>query len=300
MFYCNGKFWCKYNAFNQQLHLLQPSGIWTLMAVEVWLLSIIAWKCLVPLMKTKMCDRTVHDIVVKVMSQSEDLTQSQLKLFWGFVLKNIISYFFQNSLSFCVTKKLTLYNKKHAQRRSCIFTDQPQLPCLCQLRWGAAHVCSEGLKHSCSYEMNTILSCGCLISGVSHRRHRNRVNANEMWWKVSPRVAQAEHTSSDYCTINHPCVNASAFILRTPIRHRTCAARVINLGLEKEHRRASCGNNTHSDSQRSQATSRKTMFCRLCFSGSGSISIFRYSWGVQIYSIKPGLLRKQSDHFNDE
>lgn len=87
---------------------------------------------------------------------------------------------------------------------------------MCRVWWGAA--LQRMIKQRCNRELNTLLSCGCLISGVSHRRHRNRVNANETWWKASPWVAQPVRTSSDYCTINLPSVNASAFIIRSPIR----------------------------------------------------------------------------------
>lgn len=164
-------------------------------------------------------------------------TQSESKLPWVFFLLRTepSRLLFQTSPSFYDHASWHFKRSFHACARS----DEERRACL---HWR--------IKHSCSCEMNPLLSCGCLISGVSHRRRRNRVNANEMWWKASPRVAQAEHTSSDYCTINHPCVNASAFVIRAPIRRRTCAARVINLGLESEHRGVTCGSDIYTVTHR--------------------------------------------------
>lgn len=108
------------------------------------------------------------------------------------------------------------------------------------------------IKQRCNRELNTLLSCGCLISGVSHRRHRNRVNANETWWKASPRVAQPVRTSSDYCTINHPSVNASAFIIRSPIRHPNLCSPSHKLQIRKRTQESVMRHTIHSDSQRSK------------------------------------------------
>lgn len=153
------------------------------------------------------------------------------------------------------------------------------------------------IKQRCNRELNTLLSCGCLISGVSHRRHRNRVNANETWWKASPRVAQPVRTSSDYCTINHPSVNASAFIIRSPIRHPNLCSPSHKLQIRKRTQESVMRHTIHSDSQRSKGVRAVE---RKCFVGSSSMSILRYPWGAQIYSIKLGLLRGQSDCFNAE
>lgn len=109
------------------------------------------------------------------------------------------------------------------------------------------------------------------------------------------------HTSGDYCTINHPCVNASAFIIRTPIRHPNLCS--------PSHKPWTGKENTGERRLRQQYTqwltekarsdgSRKKMFCQVCFSGSGSLSILGHPWGAQICSIKLGLLRGQSDCSN--
>ncbi len=147
------------------------------------------------------------------------------------------------------------------------------------------------IKRERNCELNALLSCGCLISGVSHRRHRNRVNANEMWWKASPSVAQPEHTSSDYCTINHPCVNASAFIIRTPIRRPNLCSPSHKPRIRKRTRGESVVWQQHRRwlAEESRRAAGRKMFCRLCL--SGSMSVLRYPWVAQIYSIKPGFQR---------
>lgn len=111
-----------------------------------------------------------------------------------------------------------------------VMTAFPQL----RVEEGEEQVFSEGWNNSVT--LGWALSCpvGASLVGMSHRRCRNRVNANELWWKASPRVARAEHTFTDYCTINHPSVKASVFIIITPNRHPNCAFAVINLGLERE------------------------------------------------------------------
>lgn len=105
---------------------------------------------------------------------------------------------------------MTFSIKKHVLHLPEIWTIQTQLVCGEDMHTGL----QWRTKQFCNRVLRAFLSCGCLIRGGSHCRHTNWVNANEMWWK-----AQARHTSDDYCTINHPVVNAGAFLIRTPIRH---------------------------------------------------------------------------------
>lgn len=124
---------------------------------------------------------------------------------------------------------------------------------------------------------------------------RNRVNANETWWKASPRVAKPKHTSSEYCTINHlmsmpQCSSSQLSNLCNP-SHKTWIRK------KGGHGRMSQGKYTHGDSQRCQKSRPGE---GKCFVLSVSLSILRYYWGAQIYSIKLGLLRGQSDCCNTE
>lgn len=152
--------------------------------------------------------------MIKINQLGNNLSQNLCDVFkWPVVA--VFPFLFaygRNQVSLCNNKRVWLL--------SCALTDQAQHARMCRYWWGVAP--SEvqwRMKHQYNCELDALLSCGCLISGVSHRRHRNRVNANEIWWKASSRVAQPAHTSSEDSTINHPCADASTFIITAPIRH---------------------------------------------------------------------------------
>lgn len=105
--------------------------------------------------------------------------------------------------------------------QSCVTTNQllcnlgDQVPLQCW--WGgAAHMLALKCQYSC--ELNILYSCRCLVWGIvgteikwMQMRYDGRHPFR--WW-------QHMHTSSDDCTINHPCVNALVLIIRPPITHR--------------------------------------------------------------------------------
>lgn len=90
---------------------------------------------------------------------------------------------------------------------------------------------SEGWNVCFDCELEAVLSCGCLISAISHCRHTDWVNANEMWWKASP-LGGAAFAHLRFTTVLHiilvPMPQPSSSEL--PLDTGTCAARVINLG----------------------------------------------------------------------
>lgn len=116
--------------------------------------------------------------------------------------------------------QVTVCNNIQVQCLSCPFdgTNTASMHVLVPVT-SCAHVHSEGWNASGA--VSAALSCpvgaslvAWVIIGTEIERMQMRCDGRHLPGWCSP-----VHTSSDYSTINHPCVDASAFIIRAPIRH---------------------------------------------------------------------------------